>query len=75
MTSLFAPRWLKEVANIFVDYKESWVHLVPRRRSGNFQNLDRFFDSVAALMSRQMRDMIVQTMEYFEAMFEKYQVN
>lgn len=58
-----------------MELKDTWVHLVPRKRKGNFQGLNKFFNSVAALMSRQMRDMIVETMEYFENIFETYKVN
>lgn len=58
--TFFNFRWARDVANLFVEMKETWVHLVPQRKSSSLAGLIKLFGSVAALMSRQMRDMVCE---------------
>ncbi|XP_035707277.1 dynein heavy chain 3, axonemal-like [Folsomia candida] len=70
--SLLTREWARDVANLFVEMKETWVHLVPQRKSSSLAGLIKLFGSVAALMSRQMRDMVMSTLENVNDIFETY---
>jgi hypothetical protein len=54
--------------------KDTWVHLVPQKRSASFDGLRKFLGSAAALMSIEMRDMVMATLEDIRDIFELYKV-
>ncbi len=73
--ALLTEQWAHDIASIFVDMRETWVHLVPQKKSSSLSGLLKFFGSIAALMSRQMRDMVMSTLENVNDIFENYKVN
>ncbi|CAG7816608.1 unnamed protein product [Allacma fusca] len=70
--AVLTKRWLPEIANLFVDLKCSWVYMVPRTSKDSMVSLTRFFGAACSLMSRQMRDMVINSLLDVTAMFDEY---
>ncbi len=64
-------KWLPEVALVFVSLRRHWRHLIPSRRGESLRQVLRFFDCVAALMARHIREMALDSIralvEFMEA--------
>uniref|UniRef100_A0A8C3KFE8 Dynein axonemal heavy chain 3 n=1 Tax=Calidris pygmaea TaxID=425635 RepID=A0A8C3KFE8_9CHAR len=61
-------------ASIFRDQKEKWLHFAPQNDSDSFQQVESYFCSVATLMSLQLREMVVNSLEDLLAFFMIHKV-
>jgi len=68
-------RWCREAASAIVEMKETWAHLVPHKGTSSYEGIAKFFGACSALMSQQMRGMVMGTLENIRDLFDKYQVN
>jgi len=67
-------RWIPACAELFVDKKELWQHLVPPHENDSTDIVREFFSCVAALMSAQLRSLVVNTLADLLGFFEIHQV-
>ncbi|KAJ7400487.1 hypothetical protein BTVI_105082 [Pitangus sulphuratus] len=56
-------KWIPTCASVFIDQKNKWLHFAPERDSDSSQRVESYFGSVAALMSLQLREMVVNSLE------------
>ncbi|NWU12959.1 DYH3 protein, partial [Cephalopterus ornatus] len=56
-------KWIPTCASVFIDQKNKWLHFAPEKDSDSSQRVESYFGSVAALMSLQLREMVVNSLE------------
>lgn len=72
---LLEKSWIPKCAKTILELKDSWKHLVPL---GEDESLDlpmKFFSCIATLMSNQLRNLVVDSLNEFVLFFEQFKVN
>ncbi|XP_029639148.1 dynein heavy chain 3, axonemal-like isoform X2 [Octopus sinensis] len=68
--------WLPTCAQVFLNQKDLWYHLVPQNNVDSLEMVQKFFSSVESLMSLQLRSIIINSLKDFLSFFEiHYQGN
>ncbi|XP_028942182.1 dynein heavy chain 3, axonemal-like, partial [Antrostomus carolinensis] len=67
--NILQNRWIPTCASIFLDQKRKWLHFAPENDCDSSQRVESYFHSVAALMSLQLREMVVNSLEDLLAFF------
>ncbi|XP_014782749.1 dynein axonemal heavy chain 3-like [Octopus bimaculoides] len=68
--------WLPTCAQVFLNQKDLWYHLVPQNNVDSLEMVQKFFSSVESLMSLQLRSTIINSLKDFLSFFEiHYQGN
>uniref|UniRef100_A0A8C3MBH4 Uncharacterized protein n=1 Tax=Geospiza parvula TaxID=87175 RepID=A0A8C3MBH4_GEOPR len=62
-------KWIPTCASIFIDKRHMWLHFAPQRDSDSSKKVESYFSSVAALMSLQLREMVIKSLEDLLAFF------
>ncbi|XP_015683342.1 dynein heavy chain 3, axonemal-like, partial [Protobothrops mucrosquamatus] len=60
---ILQTRWIPRCAELFVEQKEKWLHLAPQNDLDSSQQIEEYFASVAILMSLQLREMVINSLE------------
>ena len=68
-------RWIPACAGLFMDKKELWQHLVPPNENDSTDIVREFFSCVAALMSAQLRSLVIHSLADLLSFFEIHQVS
>ncbi|XP_025062794.1 dynein heavy chain 3, axonemal [Alligator sinensis] len=66
---ILQKKWIPTCASLFIDQKEKWLHLAPQNDYDSPQQIEEYFASVANLMSLQLREMVVNSLEDLLAFF------
>lgn len=68
-------RWIVECAELFVDIKDTYEDILPTHgiKASEHQVL-KFFDCVAATMSRQLRQIVFKSLGHFMKKILEYKV-
>ncbi|XP_061847983.1 dynein axonemal heavy chain 3 [Colius striatus] len=61
--NILQNKWIPTCASIFLDQKKKWLHFAPEDDRESSQRVESYFHSVAALMSLQLREMVVNSLE------------
>ncbi|XP_076154944.1 dynein axonemal heavy chain 3 [Alosa pseudoharengus] len=56
-------KWLPRCASLFVNFKDKWLQLVPRSKYVVPVSAHEFFSCVAALMSMQLRSLVIASLQ------------
>lgn len=67
-------RWLKDIADIFLKYRNVWRHLIPRTVTESQENVEKLFRCVHSIMSRQIRDLVERSLRNFRDFLLQYEV-
>ncbi|KAL2299010.1 hypothetical protein Nmel_014623 [Mimus melanotis] len=62
-------KWIPTCASVFIDQRNMWLHFAPQRNSDSSEKVESYFSSVAALMSLQLREMVINSLEDLLAFF------
>lgn len=57
--------WIPNCAQVFLDRKDLWYHLVPQNDVDSLELVKQFFASVGSLMSIQLRIMVINSLKDF----------
>jgi dynein heavy chain, axonemal len=60
---------------LFIEKKEVWQHLVPLSDTDSTELVKEFFACIAALMSAQLRSMVVNSLADFLSFFQLHAVS
>ncbi|XP_026560379.1 dynein heavy chain 3, axonemal [Pseudonaja textilis] len=60
---ILQTRWIPRCADLFIEQKEKWLHLAPQNDFDSCQQIEEYFASVAILMSLQLREMVINSLE------------
>ena len=72
---LLEKSWIPKCAKKILELKEYWKHLVPLGDDESLELPMKFFASISAEMSNQLRNMVVDSLEEFVLFFEQYKVS
>ncbi|XP_069503771.1 dynein axonemal heavy chain 3 [Ambystoma mexicanum] len=61
--TILRDTWLPQCALLFLSHKENWVQFLPQSNSDSSQQIQEFFSSVAAVMSLQLRGMVINSLQ------------
>jgi len=61
----FCFRWIPSCAQLFLDYQQFWYHLVPPNDTDSTQVVQDLFACVATMMSRQLRELVLDSLAEF----------
>ncbi|KAK0675118.1 DYH3 protein, partial [Pygoscelis papua] len=67
--NILQNKWIPTCASIFLDQKRKWLHFAPENDTDSSQRVESYFHSVATLMSLQLREMVVNSLEDLLAFF------
>ncbi|GCB71663.1 hypothetical protein scyTo_0001655 [Scyliorhinus torazame] len=56
-------KWIPTCATLFLTHKEKWMHLVPLNDCDSTQRVREFFACAASIMSLQLREQIIHSLE------------
>ncbi|XP_041362756.1 dynein heavy chain 3, axonemal-like isoform X2 [Gigantopelta aegis] len=65
--------WIPKCAQVFQEKKDMWQYLVPPNDTDSTEVVEEFFSSVAALMSIQLRSMVINSLADFLEFFQIHQ--
>lgn len=66
--------WLPMCADILLKYKETWRKFIPKKQGETLANMERFFGTINALLSKQLRLLVVRSLQHFLGFMEKFKV-
>lgn len=64
--------WLADVAEIFLDNKNAWSNYFEKSSSASTEIIEKYFRSINALLSKQLRSMVIKTLGHLRDFFVKY---
>ncbi|NXW95358.1 DYH3 protein, partial [Alopecoenas beccarii] len=67
--TILQNEWVPTCASIFLHQKGKWIQFAPETDRDSSQQVESYFHSVAALMSLQLREMVVNSLEDLLAFF------
>ena len=63
-------RWVPACAQLFMEQRALWEHLMPQDESDTTELAQEFFACVAAVMSQQLRGMVINSLDDFLDFFQ-----
>ncbi|KAK6187847.1 hypothetical protein SNE40_005782 [Patella caerulea] len=70
---LLKKEWIPTCAKVFIDQKDVWEYLVPPNDTDSTELVAEFFSCVAALMSIQLRSMVINSLADFLEFFQLHE--
>ena len=67
-------RWIPACAQILIEERQQWIHLVPSSESDSTALVQQFFACLAALMSTQLRSLVINSLADFVSFLSLYKV-
>ncbi|XP_068100920.1 dynein axonemal heavy chain 3 [Hyperolius riggenbachi] len=61
--AILRNKWIPTCASLFVSEKDKWIHLVPQNEDDSTAQVQEFFASVSSLMSLQLREMVINSLQ------------
>ncbi|EZA46954.1 Dynein heavy chain 3, axonemal [Ooceraea biroi] len=71
-TNVLVKEWLADVAEIFLEKKCIWSQYFETRPDASTALIEKYFSSVNSLLSKQLRIMIMKTLEDVRDFFKRY---
>lgn len=68
-------RWIPACAQILIEERQEWMHLVPNSEGDSTALVQQFFACLAALMSTQLRSLVINSLADFVSFLSLYKVN
>ncbi|XP_066239555.1 dynein axonemal heavy chain 3 [Saccopteryx leptura] len=62
-------KWIPTCAQLFVSWKEHWVHFAPKSDYDSSRHIEEYFASVASFMSLQLRGLVIKSLEDLVSFF------
>ncbi|CAH8492971.1 unnamed protein product, partial [Dicrocoelium dendriticum] len=70
---LLRSTWIPKCANAFIELRNTWSHLLPLRKTDNMEPVRAFFACIAALMSKQLRSIVDQSLKDLLELLQEHQ--
>ena len=67
--------WLPQCAEILLEMKSCWSHLVPVKEGESAKIIKLFFECVCSLMSLQIRQLVMKSLLHFLGLITPYKVS
>jgi len=72
-TESLIKEWLADIAEIFLDKKCAWSQYFEIHPDASTALIEKYFRSVNSLLSKQLRIMVINTLEDMRTFFKRYQ--
>lgn len=72
---ILETRWIPACAKILIEQRQEWMHLVPSSEGESATLVQQFFACLAALMSTQLRSLVINSLADFVRFLSMYKVN
>lgn len=72
VTDVLVKEWLADVAEIFLEKKDIWSQYFETQPSASTLLIEKYFRSVNSLLSKQLRIIIIKTLEDVRDFFMQY---
>lgn len=66
--------WLPLCADILLEHKLAWKQFIPKHPGDTLTNVQRFFGAINALLSKQLRMLVLHSLQHFLKFLERYEV-
>ncbi|XP_021092936.1 dynein heavy chain 3, axonemal isoform X6 [Heterocephalus glaber] len=66
---ILLSKWIPACTELFVSWKEHWVHFSPKSDYDSSRNIEEYFASVASFMSLQLRELVIKSLEDLVSLF------
>lgn len=73
--NVLVNQWLPECADVFLELKQHWRKLVPRKPDQSCDLVEKFFSCVNMLMSLQLRSLVMRSLDHFKQLVVAYKVS
>lgn len=64
--------WLPMCADILLQYKQTWRQFIPKKKGETLTNMQRFFGTINALLSKQLRLLVMHSLQHFLQFLQKF---
>lgn len=71
--SILLNEWLCDVADIMVRLRNEWGCYAPKKVTDQISRVEGFFRTVCAVMSIQLRSLVIKSLEHFFKEFSNYE--
>lgn len=71
---ILLKEWLPMCADILLKYKETWKKYIPKKQGDTLANMERFFGSINTLLAKQLRLLVMRSLQHFLEFIEKFKV-
>ncbi|VDN09030.1 unnamed protein product [Dibothriocephalus latus] len=71
---LWHTKWIPDCAKAFIERRATWCHLLPETAGGSTAKVHKFFASIEALMSLQLRSIVEASIYELTEFLEEYKV-
>ncbi|BHF75787.1 Dynein heavy chain 3, axonemal [Sparganum proliferum] len=69
---LWHTKWIPDCAKAFIERRSTWCHLLPETSMGSTAKVHKFFASIEALMSLQLRSIVESSIYELTEFLEEY---
>ncbi|KAM5227717.1 LOW QUALITY PROTEIN: dynein axonemal heavy chain 3 [Ctenodactylus gundi] len=66
---ILLDKWIPTCAQLFVSWKEHWIHFAPKSDYDSSRNIEEYFASVASFMSLQLRELVIKSLDDLMSFF------
>ncbi|KAG5443966.1 Dynein heavy chain 3, axonemal [Clonorchis sinensis] len=70
---ILRSNWIPKCARAFIDHRNTWAHLLPAKSTDSMEPVRSFFACMAALMSKQLRSIVDQSLKDLLEMLQEHQ--
>lgn len=67
--------WIPKCARAFIDLRHTWTHLLPKTSTDSTEAVRAFFACIAALMSKQLRSIVDQSLKDLLELLQEHNVS
>lgn len=64
--------WLPRCADILLKYKHTWRKFIPKKQGDALISMERFFGTINALLSKQLRMLVLHSINHFLQFLQNY---
>ncbi|GAA53212.1 dynein heavy chain axonemal [Clonorchis sinensis] len=72
---ILRSNWIPKCARAFIDHRNTWAHLLPAKSTDSMEPVRSFFACMAALMSKQLRSIVDQSLKDLLEMLQEHQAS
>lgn len=70
---ILLKEWLPMCADILLEYKHAWKKFIPKKQGDALANMHRFFGTINALLSKQLRLLVMRSLQHFLDFLQRFQ--
>lgn len=73
--NVLLKQWLPTCADILLELRNEWKFLIPKEQGDTLYNIEKFFECINALLSRQLRRLVERSLAHFLEFIIKFKAS